>query len=38
MFPGSNFFTSCELADFLLTENMTLVFTVKQNKSESAAL
>ena len=38
MFSWSNFFTSCELPDFLLTKNMTPVGTVKQNKAESAAL
>jgi hypothetical protein len=35
---ADNFFMSCELADFRLTDNMTLVSTVKLNKPESAAL
>jgi hypothetical protein len=34
----AEFFMSCELADFRLTDNMTLVSTVKLNKPESAAL
>jgi hypothetical protein len=35
---ADNSFMSCELADFRLTEIMTLVNTVKLNKPESAAL
>jgi hypothetical protein len=38
MLSGSNFLTSCEIPDLLLTENMTLVGTVKLNKPETAAL
>jgi len=33
-----NFFTSCELANFLLTKNMTLVGTLRKNKPEIPSL
>ena len=33
-----NFFTSCELAKFLLSKNMTVVGTLRKNKPESPAL
>ena len=33
-----NFFTSCELANFILTKNMTLVGTLRKNKPEISAL
>jgi len=35
---ADNFFTSCELADFLLTRNMTVVGTPRKNKLEIPAL
>ena len=33
-----NFFTSCELAKFLLSKNMTVVGTLRKNKPEIPAL
>jgi len=33
-----NFFTSCELAAFLLSKNMTVVGTLRKNKPEIPAL
>jgi len=35
---ADNFFTSCELGDFLLTKNMTVVGTLKKKKLEIPAL
>jgi len=35
---SNNFFTRCELANFLLTNNMTVIGTLKKNKPEVPAL
>jgi hypothetical protein len=35
---ADNFFTSCELANFLLTQNMRVVGTLRKNKPEVPAL
>jgi len=35
---ADNFFTSCELANFLLTRNVTLVGTLRENKPEISSL
>jgi len=35
---ADNFFTSCELGDFLLTKKMTVIGTLKKNKFEIPAL
>jgi hypothetical protein len=35
---ADNFLTSCELSNFLLTRNMTLVGTLRENKPEIPAL
>ena len=35
---ADNFFTSCELATFLLSKNITVVGTLRKNKPEIPAL
>jgi hypothetical protein len=35
---SNNFFTSCELANFILTKNMTVIGTLRKNKPEVPAL
>jgi hypothetical protein len=36
--PSNNFFRKCELANFLLTNNMTVIGTLRKNKPEVPAL